>query len=941
MEGKRALDHDSFDGWKGVRNQAISHNGEWAAYAVNPQEGDGILTFYNTKSGKRIEIPRGASAQITADGKWGIALIKPHFTDTRKAKIDKKKGFDMPQDSLAIVNLTKGTIEKIADVISYKIGKDGGDWVAWQSCDTTYIKPAALKEKEIGRPLILRHLGFPVKKSVNWVDEYIFSKDGSHIAMTLRKSKSDSIATDGIGIINLPDTSFLLLDRDMKHYGAPVFDESGRQLAYTASTDSAESGTRKSILFYANLEGEQLPKPVEMLSMVTERPRVHLSRPHASDPELQAQLQKEWEEKTRKSGGRELYINQYTQPTFSHDGKRLVANVAPYVAPDDTTIVEFERADIDIWRWDAPFTPPQEKSNLENLRKHGFPVVVNIANGKNTLVTSADLAEVTAPDRWDADWVMVADPTEDIVSQQWDYYAPVKVSLKNIATGEVKNVGKLQKETYELSPAGRYVMWFADKQYKVYDVATGETRVISEGIKYPLWDERDDHPMIPQPYGRAAWTEKDGAVLVYDRYDIWRLDPTGKNAPVNVTDGYGRKNDLRFRYHKTDPDFRALKPGEEMLLDVFSYTDKRNGFATVRPESKSAPTMKALEGYSYTQLRKAKEAPIYTYQKSNFSTSPEIYLAKGSDFAKATLLTDANPQMKEYSWGTAELVKWHAYDGKESEGVLYKPEGFDEAEPGSIPMLAVFYETGSEELYTHYTMEPSWSWVNYPFYVSRGYAVFVPDIHYTAGLPGESCYNYVCSGVEEMCRRNPQLDPKRVGIDGQSWGGYQTAYLVTRTDMFACAGSGAPVSNMTSAYGGIRWGTGDSRQGQYEIGQSRIGKTLWEAPELYIANSPIFHADRVNTPLLIMHNDEDGAVPWYQGIEMFMGLRRLNKPVWLMQYNGEAHNIKARKNRKDITIRLQQFFDHYLKGAPMPKWMKEGIPMTRKGQEMGINDKTL
>ena len=310
-----------------------------------------------------------------------------------------------------------------------------------------------------------------------------------------------------------------------------------------------------------------------------------------------------------------------------------------------------------------------------------------------------------------------------------------------------------------------------------------------------------------------------------------------------------------------------------------------------------------------------------------------MWVAPKGDFQKATKVTDANPQMKEYNWGTAELVKWYAYNGRLTEGVLYLPEDLDPTK--KYPMLVVFYERNSEELYAHYTMEPSWSWVNYPFYVSRGYVVFVPDVHYAPGIPGESAYNYICSGVEELCDRFEFIDRDRIGIDGQSWGGYQTSYLVTRTDMFACAGSGAPVSNMTSAFGGIRWGTGDSRQGQYELGQSRIGRTLWEAPQLYIANSPLFYADRVNTPLLIMHNDDDGAVPWYQGIEYFMALRRLEKPVWMLQYNGEAHNIRARKNRKDITIRLQQFFDHYLKGEPMPEWMKNGIPMTRKGQEMG------
>ena len=311
-----------------------------------------------------------------------------------------------------------------------------------------------------------------------------------------------------------------------------------------------------------------------------------------------------------------------------------------------------------------------------------------------------------------------------------------------------------------------------------------------------------------------------------------------------------------------------------------------------------------------------------------------MYVSRDIEKGKAVKVTDTNPQMAEYNWGTAQLFKWYTYDGTPAEGVLYLPEDFSPDK--EYPMISYFYETYTEDLYTHYDMEPSWSWINFPFYVSRGYVVFVPDIKYTAGVPGECAYNFVCSGVEELCKKYPNIDKSRVGIDGQSWGGYQTAYLVTRTDMFACAGSGAPVSNMTSAFGGIRWGTGDSRQAQYEVGQSRIGRNLWDAKELYLANSPVLYADRVETPLLIMSNDEDGAVPWYQGIEMFMALRRLGKPVWMLQYNGEAHNLKERRNRKDITRRLQQFFDHYLKGEPMPEWMKNGIPAIRKGQEYGF-----
>jgi len=162
------------------------------------------------------------------------------------------------------------------------------------------------------------------------------------------------------------------------------------------------------------------------------------------------------------------------------------------------------------------------------------------------------------------------------------------------------------------------------------------------------------------------------------------------------------------------------------------------------------------------------------------------------------------------------------------------------------------------------------------------------------------------------------------------------AYMVTETDMFAAAEAGAPVSNMFSAYGGIRYGSGLVRQFQYERQQSRIGGTPWNSTLRYIENSPIFFADKVKTPLMIMHNDKDGAVPYTQSIEYFTALRRLGKPSWLVVYNDEDHNLIQRKNRKDLSIRMKQFFDHYLMATPMPEWMAKGVPAKDKGRNMGF-----
>ena len=931
--GKKPLDHDAFDGWEEVTNYSLSQNGEWAAFRVYPEEGDGVLTFYNIKTGKKIEVERGTQPKFTADSKWAVASVLPQHAETRKAKIEKKKDLSLPQKGLAIINLTTGKVEITSNVTDFKIGEEGGNWVAYQSVDTCHATLKQLEDKKSGKPLIVRNLNGKEMKVIKWVEGYAFSKDGSKLAMTLKRQEKDTLGTDGVGVMLLPDTAFFLIDRDKKFYSTPVFDEKGNQLAYVAGNDSVETGTKQLDVFVAS--PDNLMRSVREIKVEASTGNgKHFKRPEVKEPERNGKLLEEWAERQKRANGDRLYVNQYSKLEFSKDGKRLIVGVAPYVAPDDTTIVTFERAELDIWRWDALKTPPQEKANLKKIKEKQLPVVIDLKDGGQKLVTTSEEATVWAPSKWDGNWALVEDPTEGMIESQWNYLYPETLTLVNVNTGEKREVATVTAENSMLSPADKFVAWYDKRNFYAYNISNGETVCISKDVEVPLWDEDDDHPMESQPYGVATWAENDEYIFVYDKYDIWALDPTGMKKPFMITAGEGRKTNRKYRYQNLDSEQKFVKPGELMLFRVFDYGDKRNGLATITYNGKAqVPDLRLMEESSFLQIRKAKKANSFSWVKGNFEVMPDVWVTGSLDFKKAKKVSAINPQKSEYSWGTAQLFKWYAYDGQPSEGVLYLPEDFDPAK--EYPMLSVFYETGSQNLYYPYTMEPSWSWVNYPFYVSRGYVVFVPDIHYTAGLPGENAYNYVCSGVEAVCDKYPNIDRKRIGIDGQSWGGYQTAYLVTRTNMFACAGSGAPVSNMTSAFGGIRWESGNSRQSQYEMGQSRIGRNLWEAPELYIANSPVFHADRCNTPLLIMHNDADGAVPWYQGIELFMALRRLQKPVWMLQYNGEAHNLKERRNKKDITIRLQQFFDHYLKGDPMPKWMREGISPLRKGQEMG------
>src|SRR5690606_7981925 len=455
-------------------------------------------------------------------------------------------------------------------------------------------------------------------------------------------------------------------------------------------------------------------------------------------------------------------------------------------------------------------------------------------------------------------------------------------------------------------------------------------RDLTSHLAVPFTDEDHDMPSFAGSYGIAGWEQGDKAVYINDKYDVWRFD-LKKGDAKSITAGHGRENDLQFRVirlQESEPRQRAhyIDRQKELLLSSFNFKDKRRGLFTLQAAKNAIPSELVQNTFTYNNISTDKLVQRYIYTKENFNHSPDLYIS--SDFRDENRLTTINPQQENYNWGTAELVTWTTPNGFDGEGILYKPEDFDPNK--KYPIIAYFYEILTDGLYRYQAPAPTPSRLNIPFFVSNEYLVFCPDIRYEIGYPGRSAEEYVNSGMRFLAQ-NAWVDSTKMAIQGQSWGGYQVAHLITRTNMYAAAWSAAPVVNMTSAYGGIRWQTGMSRQFQYEKTQSRIGQSLWENLDLYIENSPLFFMDRVQTPVAIMANDNDGAVPWYQGIEMFMALRRLGKPSWMLNYNNDAHNLMERQNRKDIQIRQQQFFDHFLKGKPAPKWISSGLSAVDKG----------
>lgn len=917
---KKPLDHSVYDGWKSVEDVTVSPRGGVVAYEVNPQEGDGKLVVRLTKSGQEQEIERGAAAQLTRDERYVVCRIKPYYQQTRQARIAKKKGDQLPKDTLLILDLQTGAKRLFPAISSFKLEQEESDVVAMASTDTALIAKADRKQAKSGKPLLLYRLSSGECDTLRYVDQYAFDHKGRTLSFTTRDARKKRHT---VGIYDLKSRQIRTLKEDARFYTLPQFDEEAAQLLFLASADSAETGSKHCALYRYRLSSEGQPECL-------------------LPADYQKGLPKGWG------------INEHARPYFSRDGRRIFLGVAPLLAPKDTTRVSFETAGLDLWSWDATILPPAALKNLKNIQRQTCLALLDEQTHSVRPLTTSKHDRVSPIADGNADYALSVDRTATIIESQWDLQCPQVVSLVSLKDGSRKHVVTGRITQVEASPQGGYICWYdyAEKAWMAYEVATATTRNLSAACGVNFWDEQHDTPSYPRSYGMAGWTEEEKALLVYDRHDLWSL-PLDGSQPLCLTNGEGRRTnrrlhleDLRPRpheaYHGSGGSMgymgRRSQPysvKSSVVMEVYDYTTRKHGFATLPNLAKATtPVLNLLEGYTYAALMKAEKSDLYLYLKSNFQHCPDLYLTRQLG-KQEQRLSDINPQQAEYNWGTAELFSWNAYDGTPLEGLLYKPEGFDPEK--KYPVMIYFYERRSDNLYTYYAPAPSRSTVNISFYCSRGYVVFVPDIVYKAGIPGECAYNCIVSGAEALAR-NPWADRERMAIQGQSWGGYQTAYLITRTNLFRAAGSGAPVSNMTSAYGGIRWESGMSRQYQYEHTQSRIGRTLWEAPELYIANSPLFKLPNVQTPVLIMHNDADGAVPWYQGIEMFMGLRRLGKPAWLLQYNNEAHNLVERRNRKDLTIRLQQFFDYYLKDAPMPAWMKTGIPTELKGEYFGLEE---
>lgn len=966
---KRPLTQEDWDRWQTIASPTLSPDGRWAAYTLNPRVGEGEFIVRSTSGSAEYRVnlgftnrvnntpgaergrgggaggpPPGAGGRGGRGGGGGAA--GPFTTDARyaftmvtnppRARVDSAEaaqranagrggrgGQALPAVSqLKVIRLADGNVETIDRARSYRVPEASSRWLAYVLPDSAATADSAAggrggrggaaaggggrgagsgpgaaaapaARRTLGTPLVLRNLDSGAEEKLADVSSFAFDDSAKVLAYTVAARDSTK---DGLFLRDLAAGTTRPVLTGPGNYRSFTFDRAQQQYVFTSDRDAFGQTNAQPVVYHGTV-------------------RLANAQPILAATTLPA--------------GHRFTDN--VALSFTRGGTAVTVTFAPpreEAVPADSLV---GKARFDLWHWNDAAIQPTQLLQVNQALNRTYQGVVHLATRKFTRLTTDSFPSVTLSD----DAKVGLQPTGVAYDKERTWGdGGTDVWVVDPATGARRQLATRISGQAQLSVGAKYVVWFDKNHWYSHALATGKTVNLTAATPSVHFEQETwSTPGDPGAWGLAGWTRDDRSLLINDRYDVWEFDPSGVRPPQILTDSLGRREHITLRVINLgrDDEERFLDTAQPTWLSAFDEDTKESGFYRARLDARRAPEKVMMHPVRYGAPMKAEKADVYMLSRMTFQEPPNLWVGPALSAAQ-TRITDINAFQKEYAWGSAELVEWLSADGVPRQGILYKPENFDPSR--KYPMITYFYEDLSDGLHTYIAPNGGTS-VNITHYVSNGYLMFEPDIHYEDGHPGQSALKTIVPGVQKLLERG-YVDPKKLGLQGHSWGGYQIAYMITQTGMFAAAEAGAPVANMTSAYGGIRWGSGLNRAMQYEAGQSRIGKSIWEGLPLYLENSPLFHLQRVTTPLLILHNDQDDAVPWYQGIELYIGMRRLGKEAYLFNYNNELHGIQGRANQKDWAMRMQTFFDVKLKGAPAPEWMEKGIPAKDKGRDQVV-----
>lgn len=969
--------------WRAVRGAqpSFSYDGRYLAFTITPTVADVAkakkekkkpedapkpgMGWMNLATGQVESLERVKRFAFAEEGGSQLAVLLEAKKETKDNKEGKGSSTSPPKKD-SVVEL--GDEDQMPSAVA--------------STSNSTANAGAKKKKEAGTELILWDVDAGKKQSFQEVADFLWSRHGRYLAYTVsvkepEKSAVKEDATEAIKAEVIPVAASAQANANVESSKAKVqeavTDRSHKEGVYlhtiaTAATKVLTQGAGT----YKHLQFDDQGQQLAYLSNLSNRDA--LAKQKASKQEVAGDKEvKSDQTKTKleevssdifalyfwREGDAQASVlvdqntagmmsawapSEFAPLTFSEDGQRLFLSTAEIAKPEPKNAPEPMK--VDLWHWKDPELQSVQKLNAEKDKQRNYRAVVHLADQRFVQLANKQMPQLVVNENAQFAMGVSSLPYRHLMS--WDalYYDVYAVNLQN---GQAKMLIEKSLFMPSLSPQGRYILQFDEKRSRwlAFSTQDGQKHDLTSGIKARFENHERDIPSPKSPYGVAGWRENDDSVVLYDQFDLWEVSIQSKTSR-NLTAGYGRKNQIEFRYvpvaEQREPrrgvESKALPTNRAWILSADHAVKHDSGYFLLDPRRPNAPHSLIYESKMVAGLTKAKEAQTLLLTRQSFSEFPDLWTAQldplqlnGSTSTLSAMsspvrVSHANPQQVNHLWGTQELMDYVSADGKKLKALVAKPENFDPKK--KYPLMVYIYEKMTDNLHRYVPPAPAQN-INVTRYVSNGYIVLRPDIVYETGYPGKSAMKTVIPAIEKLLSEG-YVDRQRIGIQGHSWGAYQINYMLTRTQLFRAAEAGASMANMISGYGGIRWGAGISRAFQYERGQSRIGGTPWDSRDKYVENSPIFAIDKVTTPYLTVHNDDDDAVPWYQAIEFFTALRRLNKEAYWFNYNGEKHGLRDRDNIKHFTVHMSEFFDHYLLGKARPEWMDKPIPYLERGK---------
>lgn len=880
----KTLTPDDYDQWQSLRSTVLSHHGLWVSYQVAPNEGNVTLYFVHTQTGQVYHEAFGTRAGFSPDDRFALYLIG--VSKKERDKMQEKK-----QDvhyKLAVLNLETGEKSVYPEVSAFRFPDKGSHALL------TMYPPKGSTAK--GSDRVLLNLDHMQMRTLGHISDAGFDHEGRYLAYITEPPRAVGY---GVEVLDLNSQVVQVLASDTLSFSGLSWEKEGRGLAFFHQLKSDDyEGENYEILAYRNINKgwkQEVFNPLNFPGFTADMKIRDASLQWAEDLSALFFGIQPWEKKEQK-------------PDKEQDSvKKPERKAEPAKLPG-----------VDVWHWKDPDIQPRQKKTYSQDKNFAFLSMWNLNTGQFVQIADSVYRDVR----------LTGDQKHALLSTEKPYEPQFRLTyanyqIMNLMSGERKDFLKSHTGYISSSPDGLYILYFSDNQWYTYSIPEEKHINLTGELEQPFWNIRDDHPAEKRPpFGTGGWLKDDKAVLLYDEYDVWAFKPGGSSSERLTR---GREDEIIFRVRKMDYREDALDSREPIYLSAFGDRTKKSGMFSLSWGKTPRELIFIDKSISAYQFTKAEEAERYMWVETTYADPPRLMVA-GQDLSEQKEIIQINPQQKEFAWGRAELVDFTNTNGKDLQGVLHYPAGYEEGK--KYPMLVYIYEIRSNSLHSY--INPSTkSFYNITNYVQQGFFVFQPDIVYRLDDPGVSAVECVVPAVEKVLESG-MVDKGRIGLMGHSWGAYQTAFIITQTDLFSAAVAGAPLTDMISMYTGVYWNTGSPNQGIFETSQGRFTRPYWEIMDKYIQNSPMFQAQRIETPLLVAFGDEDGAVDWHQGIELYTTMRRMEKPYVMLVYAGENHSVRKDENMLDYTKKINEWFNYYLLNQEPSEWIIEGIPYLEK-----------